>query len=233
MIETLEKAEFNLNDFSTYYMVDDLDLKHPDLFEKSDNEKTSIFCLQYKASPMKFFVITKEDHFERYLYIFTKFAPGFEQIEESKKYYSINGLMSPFKKWLHMHLNPFIHEETTSDPWKEIQNDFMWGTGQKEEDEFKTFTNEEQKLLTNALAEIKEKIIEETDPNEDEKKFIEERFEYISNSLDKLTRFDFKALLFYTIHNIVLHLTLNPEQSRSLLELVKAGFSQIRFLLIG
>ena len=81
------------------------------------------------------------------------------------------------------------------------------------------FTDTEKKQIKSGLDEYKRLIIVNYIPTPEQLELINERLKYLSDSVERLNRFDWKALAASTVVSIGITLTLNTETGKQLFNL--------------
>ena len=90
--------------------------------------------------------------------------------------------------------------------------------------------DEEKQLLQMSINEFEMLVAKEYNPSKEELTLIESRLKYLSEFLDRLNKFDWKAVLISTVVTIATTLTLSTEQGRQLFEMTKQVFTLIKHL---
>jgi hypothetical protein len=223
----------------------------PEEFQLDEGEEKvlesihNLTTITHKKTNTLFKILTNSQDYEELTCSYTKYSPSKSLSEYEIEYgYDMNNpdiiiwnpaapIYMAFVHWLNNDLHSFIEDKSEPDLWAEFKKEVFMDSSSTGEMELVGFTGKEQDKITIVLLNIKKQIISQYCPDESTENYIEDRFNHISKSLDKLTRFDFNALLFYTIHGIVLNLTLNPEGARNLLDLVKIGLGPVKQILLG
>lgn len=190
LLEAIEESNFDKN-----------------LFKGIDAEgtATSDFVIKLKNSPLDFSVLTFQDNFDAHATVQTRFDPKFTKGRfPHGNYYSPDWdkVTGALNSWLQSHVGRYLQELDTPDVWRNIddpQSFTLGGIPQPEEDHFQAHEIAEIRLLLESyrsdiskeLKEIHEELSLEF------KQFtqhFDSRIDYLSKALDRLNRFDWKAL---------------------------------------
>jgi hypothetical protein len=93
------------------------------------------------------------------------------------------------------------------------------------------FSENDKIQLRLSINELHLLIIKNFSPSVDEMKIINARLEYLSNSLDRLNRIDWRGLALSTIISISVTLSLDTEKGKLLLGLFKKVFTNVLHLM--
>ncbi len=200
----------------------------PDDFNVRDLDDGAIFRLELAGTPFLFETKQGEDSYHSFQFRHTKFAPGLPLSAWLPVDGTVNirGIYSSFEHWLKVHLKYYFKEREIPDLWQQLQNNETLVTGKEIVDnDFLSFTVDEKTQLRLSIEEFKILIVKQFDPSEDEKHIIENRLTYLSESLDRLNKFDWKAVAINTVISISIALTLDPEKGKILFTFFKQVFS--------
>jgi len=93
------------------------------------------------------------------------------------------------------------------------------------------FSSEEKVHIRSLIDGLSKEIVEALQPTTDELKTINTRLEYLSDSVDRLNKFDWRGAAFATVAAIVTALALDAEKGVLLFNLFKQAFSEVILLL--
>ncbi len=89
------------------------------------------------------------------------------------------------------------------------------------------FSKDEKIQIKLAINELKFLIIQNFSPNNEEQIIIDNRLDYLIDSVERLNKFDWKSLVLSTIISISISLSLDSEKGRLLFELLRKVFLNI------
>lgn len=204
---------------------------NPELFAATEQDNGKTFILRVKYSPLKFTFTQTDTTFHDFRCEYTKYSPKFSDQYLPNKTINFNDARTIFKHWLETHVRLHVEEMEAPDLWEEMSSgsSFM-GQHPVEEENYTNFSVKEKVLLRHTLEKIKNRMNEEFKPSKKEVIVIEKRLGYLSETLDRVNRYDLKGLLLLTISNIASELRFDNNESKSLLEIVKEEFSGVEFL---
>jgi hypothetical protein len=194
------------------------------------------FIISLGDTPLKFIVVSDsqiryEDDFD---FAYTTFAPDFPQIptDLTGDRFSIQDIYEQFKAWLTEHVIEYIDDLITPDLWAQIQKDKTLVNGDKiSGDELTEFSKEEKIQLKLSINEFKQAIVTNFSPSETEMRIIDDRLNYLGKALDRLNRFDWRAIALSSLISITIALSLDTQKGHLLFELFKQLFSAaLRYL---
>ena len=188
------------------------------------------FIIRLLNSPLQF-AVRPRGEFKSFYYHRSLFTPGFplgiEQLSISPE-----DLVDTFEDWLDSTVKPYLDDVSTPDLWQILED--TWAETISEidtTDYLEPFSEEEKTQLRLSINEFRLLIVNNFNPNKEELAAINDRLEYLSDSMDKHNKFDWKGIAIYTVITIIVTLALNPEQSQQLFQLFKQVFSNIIYLL--
>lgn len=187
------------------------------------------FEIRLKDTPMQFKVQRKYD-FNSFECQATKFTPDFSLTYKGSC--DTIGAYSFFGDWLKEHVQAYIENLSVPNYWE-----LMEGEGQSffstdgKDSEFEKFNKDEITRIRMSINEFKILIVKEFDPSDEEIKLINSRLKYLSDSLDRLNKFDWKGLVVSTLISISITLSMDTNTGNRLFELFKSVFSGAIMLL--
>jgi hypothetical protein len=116
------------------------------------------------------------------------------------------GVESEFQGWLAKSVNPLIENISLSDPWSlpEIAPEFT------APDADSSFTRNEKVEIRESVKKFRARLISETVPTAEQLRKIDDKLNYLSQSLDKLNKFDFKSVVLTVLLGIATDLIVDP-----------------------
>jgi hypothetical protein len=195
------------------------------------DEEVGAFTLRFHGTELVFEVREGVSGFD---YRFTRFSPGFPSTEHIPEYgnANIDTVYDAFRTWLKDHVQEYIDDSMLPDLWEqiEVQKPFI-SAAELNRDDVSKFTEEEKDQLRLTLSAFRLLVVETFKPTEERVRVIEARLDYLSKALDRLNRFDWKSVLLSSAVTISATLSLNTEQGKVLLNLLKSAFSHVFRLL--
>ena len=148
------------------------------------------------------------------------------------EYTSLESIHSRFIYWLNEHVKTYLEEQTTPDLWAMSQEEHdIFGPSEFNLGDATNFAPHEQEALRIAIAAFRLRIIESFQPIEEQLIQVDQRLKYLTDSVDRLNKIDWKSLLLSTIIGIATSLSLDTERGRLLFEIAKQVFSNALHLL--
>lgn len=203
----------------------------PKLFHGEDKmiDDENMFVIELVNSPMFFAVRNLETYFDVFSYHRTLFRPGFAKIQFGG---NVDRLQYDFGEWLDNHTRLYIEEKVEPDLWESIALHEPLVTGAKlVSEDTDLFSDDEKVLLRMSINEFRLLVIKNFKPSADELKVIDDRLEYLSNSIDRLNKIDWRSVAITTLISISIALMLNAEQGRLLLDLFRQVFTSVLYLI--
>lgn len=206
-----------------------------EVFQKHDisldlinvEEEYGNFIVRVADTPLKFIITDTEDDFYKFNYSYTRFRPGFP-ISSSHEIVHFGMVLLSFDVWVKNDVRNIIKEKDSPDLWEHHKNlGEAIPSPAPPEDEIEEFTEDEKNQIRVSIDEFRLLVEENFQPIEEQLKDFNERLDYLSNAVDRLNRFDWRALLITTGLDIVIAFTLDPEGARRLYELLQQAFSGV------
>jgi len=198
----------------------------------SATEIDSRFIIKLLDTPLQFTFVKQDRSYHLFEYSFVTFSPKHD------KYISGNPedfltCISDFQRWLENHVAEYLNELTTPDLWKQLEDQkALLDYTHQDNDKATHFTDEQKRLIRLGLDEVLLLIKNEFQPTADEIGVINNRLDYISEALDRLNKFDWKAVLVSTIISISIALSLDTAQGNALFHMFKQVLSKAFTLLL-
>lgn len=192
------------------------------------------FIMEHLGTRFRYGVRAQGDHFEEFDVKFTQMAPSFPLSDflSIAGYRTVAGLYSDFQSWLRKHLKPYLSDLAEPDLWAQIQSQAPIVSNEPVgSDDLEPFTQPEQAQLRMAIKEFRQLIIDKFEHTEEHLSLIDDRLDYLAESLDRLNRIDWRSVAFSTLVSVTSTLSLNNEQGNQLYELFKQVFSNVVRLL--
>ena len=135
-----------------------------------------------------------------------------------------------FESWLKVHASEYIDDKATPDLWTtfhehphDVEPDLGYDT--------EPFEAAEKEQLRMAVNDFRATLHRQLDPSGEEAASINARLDYLSDSLDRLNRIDWRGLAVSTVMSISVALTLDTERCRQLMSLFKQVFQSVTLLM--
>ena len=187
------------------------------------------FKLTFLDTPLWFLADNPTDSYEIFIISWTTFSPAFTQINHGggpdTRMYKL------FPQWLELHVRKYLDSLLVPNLWEQVETQKKLLSFDAVEQETGSYSDDEKAALRTSLRTARLLITERFSPSEDQVEIINERFDYLDQSLDRLRKRDWKPLLLSTIISISIALSLDTEAGAALLELFKQAFYQALYLL--
>jgi hypothetical protein len=199
-------------------------------------ETQESFTIQVKNTPLKFHIVQTPGSFDSFTVNCTEFSPGFplrEKVwgrksihdptsESNYRRVPITGdsvlVAHTLQTWLTKTVQRYFAEEQAPDLWKQLQTYSLFSDSSTiPKEDLEQFTIGEKKQIVSGLLEYKQYIAEKLDPTQEQLKLVEERLDYLTEAVERLNRFDWKALAASTLVSIAVTLSVDTATGRQLL----------------
>jgi hypothetical protein len=205
----------------------------PALFSAQDGtlDKEQWFIIQLRDSLITFAVrpySTYLDQFEtRKSYYLKNFPLGYPSRGNT-----LQALSNLLKEWLNDVVEPYLDELNTPDLWQALQDTLSQPIGQLQPPlDLEPFSEEEKIQLRLSIDKLQLSIQNSFELQKKELATVHKLLQHLSQAADKHNRFDWRGIAINVAVTIALHLALNPQQTRELLQLFKDALSNITYLL--
>jgi hypothetical protein len=208
--------------------------------EDVTDEELSSFKICYKNTPLYYLFRNAGDDFHSFDYIYVKFAPLLPEVIYEDVRHEWNGdlwisfeeIKVNFRYWLNNSIKEYINESLSVDQWKQL--DLQTDMGMRlflSNDDKLPFTEAEKIQLHLSINEFKMLIDTTFCPNVEETKTINDRLDYLAESVDRLNRIDWRSLALSTVLSISIALSLDKQNGQILIDLFKRIFINVVRLL--
>ena len=137
-----------------------------------------------------------------------------------------------FEYWLRDTVVRYVSEVYEPDPWGQLrQFQPLISDSTFTQEDFQSFTPQEKVEIRRSLQGFKRLVYENYDPDEEQQEFIEERLDYLSKAVDRLNRFDWRALAVSVVIGIGINLSVDTSTGAVLLRLLEQAFRSVRLFL--
>lgn len=208
----------------------------PKLFhaEEKQIENSNIFVVKLTNTPLTFLIRNSKNNFHQFDWRFTKFKPTFQMTgyKPNVGWASSEILNDAFSYWIEHHAKPYILDQIEPDLWERIalQAPLVTGSELVPEDT-EVFSDDERARLRMSINEFRLLVMKTFEPSSDELKVIDDRLEYLSNSVDRLNKIDWRSVAITTLISISMALALDAEKGRLLFNLFLQVFSGVLYLI--
>lgn len=210
---------------------------NPALFHIKDEVKDdaySRFSLQLLDTKLAFTVRNPPHSFHSFDWFYTEFTPNFSRtaVYPPSGFASEEKLIIAFGDWLENHVKAYTQELLEPDMWERIESQIPLVTGSEiSEEDTTVFSDDEKIRVRMSINEFRILLIKNFEPSSDELKVIDDRLEYLSNSVDRLNKIDWRSVAITTLISISLALSLDTEKGRLLFDLFMQVFSGVLHLI--
>jgi hypothetical protein len=204
-----------------------------ELDEKGKPVERDAFVIEVKGSPLKFTVINDPESYHFFLIRCIEFTPAFEERKflvhpwyDDKqlvdKSHSIDELEKNLTDWLSNHVKVYLEDVTLPDLWSQIENITLAGIlpaipGRDTSD----FSGVEKVQIRIAMQNFQQAIIQDFGPSEKQMEDISHQLKYLSDAVNRLNRFDWRALALSTVLSIAVTLSVDTQTGRVLLNMLQ------------
>lgn len=200
-------------------------------FELLENQKIQSLdgdILQVKNSPMQFSIRISIDSYNKFDFCYTTYSPGFKlsDIYPQEGFVDFDEVLTSLDRWLNFHVKPYQEDLDEPDLWKQ----YIEGQDSLDEINFENqteFSDDEKQKVLMSVNELKYLIKRELNTSDEEQKLINERLDYLVDSMDRLNKYDWKGAAFNSLFSIVTALSLDTEKGKLLFELFKKAFTHL------
>lgn len=185
---------------------------------------TPIFTIKLKNTSFKFCVRHTSDSFDEFSYKYTTFMPGYPEMSW-RKAKGIENLLGGFNSWLSIWAEQYIQELQLPDLWTQIEiyKPLVNDTDITEENT-SNFSEDEKDHLRHSIKEFRASVVESFNPPQAQIEFINGQLDYLSKAVDRLNRFDWRALAISTLIAIAINLSVDTEKGRLLFHIFQQAF---------
>lgn len=184
------------------------------------------FVIGLKDSPLRFVLRETFGSFDKLAYKFTEFKPGLNTNAWSRDT-DIPRVLLAFKSWLRDVVKRYLEDIELPDYWaqlKEYQAIIVdSGTSDSESADF---TQEEKESVRRGINRFRQLVKENFKPTPTQEGFINERLDHLAEAVDKLSRFDWRAVALSTLVTIAANLAVDTERGRFLYALFQQAFRE-------
>lgn len=196
-------------------------------FEVSEQliKNNPAFVIKFKDSPMMFWYRNTPESYKHYDYAYIEFSPSFAESDYNpdRDWFSdIEPIYLAFTHWLENDLSDYLSEEDHIDLWSTLfqeENEYL-GVG----DDKVNFSHDEKITLVSMIENFRKIIAIEFNPTTNQMTEINNKLDYLTLSVDKLNRYDWKGVLIQTLIGIATCLSFDTSQGAQLFAHAKRVF---------
>lgn len=189
-----------------------------------DHDSAGLFIVELRDTPLRFSVTPQTHSFYAFQCTYTIFMPGFPEVPGGKKR-DIDDLVREFKSWLDIWVIRYIKEAQLPDLWAQLETyKPLVGNNAISYEDTSNFSAEEQAQARQSISQFRISVLNTFDPSPDQLESIDEKLRYLANALDRLNRFDWRALAVSTVISIAINLSADTERGRLLFRLFQDAF---------
>ncbi len=203
------------------------------------------FSIRYKPGKIFFLARQRMDGTNKFDFKYSRYI-GKDPAPESDLsagWCRFEVVMSTFERWLHNEVKTAIEDALNEvktaiedalipDLWSQATSSSSFiGSHTIDSQGASKFTEEERRQIKLAVSNFRLLVEETFAPNVSQLSVVAEQLEYLASAVDRLNRFDWKAVAIATIMTILVALSLDTERGRQLYGLFQQAFSAISHLL--
>lgn len=182
-----------------------------------------------KESELWFAFHQQVESYESFLYSYTRFTPTV-QISKSSVNCTFDKALSSFSNWLNRQVSQFVDERESVDLFERFSTNENFNFTEFDEEIHNSFTKNEILFIKTKLLELNNHIQETYNTNTTQNARIEAALLYLSEAVEKSTKFDWRGTLISTFLSIITTLTLDTNSGAALWNYIMNLFSQIKLL---
>jgi hypothetical protein len=189
------------------------------------------FTITVKDTGIKFTARQSSNDLEYLDCAYTKFKPGLPEIKMSE-WTNIDRICEIYKDWLAKDATKALELTNIPDQWAELMviQPIISSKAFTQED-FEIFTENEKQQIQDSLKEFQRLIKDELDPMKEKLESIQVKLDYLSASLSKLNRFDWKGVALSTVIGIATNLSVDTSSGKQVFDLFQQAFGTVIRLL--
>ena len=190
------------------------------------------FRILYTPGNIFFIARQSRDGTDKFEYKYSRYT-GTDRPPESgwsTGYCKFTQVRDGFRQWLDSEVRPAMEEALLPDLWSQATSSFIEAHAINSQGASE-FTEEERKQIKLAVSNFRLLVQETFAPTEAQLTVVAEQLGYLASAVDRLNRFDWKAVAISTLMSISVALSLDTERGRQLYGLFQQVFSGLTHLL--
>ena len=175
-----------------------------------DDQTRETFRITHNKTQFSFTIIQALKRYTHFKIFYNEFKPGnpVSGLEPDTWEYEYSQVLNAFKNWFNRDLNPMIEELDSPDILQAIINPRnLINVNEIDFNSNSLFEQEEIRVLRMGLDEIKNLISDRMKLTNSELSIINDRIDYLSEGIERLSKTDWKNILISTIISIITTLT--------------------------
>jgi hypothetical protein len=170
--------------------INDFGLNKTD-FRTSSNKE--FFCLEYKDSGLMFRFHYNPIELDQFTYSKTSYTRNRQSTSDHSVFLSVDSVIKFFKKWLANDVGKFIEEENLPNPWT-IDTDPNNTFSSIKETDSTRFDKVSSLEIKTAINQFESQLLQTFKLEGEKLESIKSELKYLSESVDRLNKRDFKAV---------------------------------------
>ena len=188
------------------------------------------YQIHVRNSSLMFSVSYSPQNLHKFRHSYSSYKPEPRSIDTS--YGDIQYIYKVFEQWLQHQAKEYLDDLLIPNLWEQIGiQEPLVSSSIIATPETSLFSQEEKAQLRLGLNEFHLLIENTFRPSREQLQLIENRFNYLSEALDRLNHFDWRSILISAKFSISANFSLDSTKGEKLFDLLKSVFSHIRFLL--
>jgi len=196
-----------------------------------DNHVASLLSIDNK---MCFKFLNPPTSWDVFQISFTLFNPTFTRTgwTPQSNYLSYGETKIKFIEWLRTHAKSYVDDIQGIDNWTPFQFETnIFQLSQIPIDDKSNFTIDDSEKIFNSIDNLKQLLIDKFEPTEIQLAFINERLNYLSESTNRLNKYDWSNLLISVFMSIAINMSFDTETGRRFFDLINQAFKNVKYLL--
>jgi hypothetical protein len=148
---------------------------------------------------------------------------------EPDSYLPFELIISAFNDWLTKHVKSYLDDLKEPDLWNQFSKESNIIDDIKFEDQ-SDFSNDEKQKVIMSINSLKLLIHTELNTSAEQQAIVIEKLDYLTSSLDRLNKIDWKNVALSTVIGIITTLSFDAEQGKLVWELVAKAFMRMALI---
>lgn len=207
------------------------DLSHSSFkrYEKDDVDGYPGFIIQLENSPLFFLARTSRDDFHEHDCRYIKFGPEFPKsdYEPKNNWGTIDVVYEEFEYWLKNHVIAYLEEIDIEDLWDQLEGQSLFSPDPLSSRSSDSFSKPEKERIRSSINQFRKLIETQYQPHTTQLEAIEDRLEYLVDSLDRLNKVDWQGVAISTVISISIALNLDTQDGKNLFDLFRQAFTAL------
>lgn len=180
--------------------------------------------LGYRDTKFEFIIEYHKSDFHQFSGYFTSFTPDYSKIKFpfTDSYCNYKHLEEFVKIWF-KEIKEYQRQISEPDLWSSVINKQIF-TNDSFDDNYDDFTEVEKETLRLAISKLGLAIKQSFEMNQKQNEYVKERLKYLTDSVDRLNKFDWKGTLLTTMISISVNLSVDTQRGTILFGLFQSAF---------